>query len=76
MSSDFPTERDPVYGWESVHEPDHRYYKSRERMLYAGLSKLYYDRASELADIPEQRHLVGHYNLLGHKYYLLSIGQE
>jgi hypothetical protein len=74
--SDFPTERDQVYGWESVHEPDHRSYKTRERMLYADLSKLYYDRASILADLPGQQEAVDKYNTLGHKYYLLSIGQE
>jgi hypothetical protein len=73
--SDFPTDRDPVYGWESVHEPDHRSYKSPQRQLYADLSKLYYDRASILADLPGHQAAVDKCNELGHKYYLLSIGQ-
>jgi hypothetical protein len=75
MTSDFPTDRDPVYGWESVHEPDHRCYMTPQRQLYADLSKLYYDRASVLADLPGRQAAVDKCNELGHKYYLLSIGQ-
>jgi hypothetical protein len=75
MTSDVPTERDQVYGWESVHEPNHRPYKDGWHQLYADLSKLYYDRASILADLPGRQAAVDKCNELGHKYYLLSIGQ-
>jgi hypothetical protein len=74
MTSDFPTDRDPVYGWEAVHSPGHRCYKSPQCQLYADLSKLYYDRASILADIPGRQASVDKCNALGVKYYRLSVG--
>jgi hypothetical protein len=74
--SDFPTERDTVYGWESVHEPDHRCYKTPERYAYYDLSKMYYDKASELIDLNGTQEAIDKYNKLGDKYYFLSVGKE